>query len=57
MAEEVIDPVDLQAAVLLRTCVLLDGHVVQLDVSDDERALDVLVAFGAPGVVAARLNS
>ena len=57
VAEEVVDPVDVQAAALLRTLVLLDGHVVKLDVSDDERALDVLLAFGAPGVVAARLDS
>ena len=55
--EEVVDPVDVQAAALLRTLVLLDGHVVKLDVPDDERALDVLLTLGAPGVVAARLNS
>ena len=57
VAEEVIDPVDLQAAALLWTLVLLDGHVVQLDVPDDEPALNVLLPFGAPGVVAARHNS
>ena len=57
VAEEVVDPVDLQAAALLRALVPLDGHVVQLDVSDDEGALDVLLALGTPGVVAARLNA
>ena len=57
VAEEVVDPVDLQAAALLRTLVPLDGHVVQLDVSDDEGALDVLLALGTPGVVAARLDA
>ena len=56
VTEEVIDPVDVEAAALLRTLVPFDGHVVQLDVPDDECALNVLLTLWTPGVVAARLN-
>ena len=56
MPDEVVDPGDDEAAVRLRAGDPLLGQVVQLDVSNDERGFDVLVALGTDGVVAHRVD-